>query len=457
MSESEHLAEDKVQDLLGEFGHAPWASKDETYSASGEEDERRSQYKHDVDEITYSASLRRLSHKSQIVVKPEHSDLFRSRLTHTLEVNQIAESIGLRLGLNRSLINAIALGHDIGHSPFGHAGEREFQQIIMQDVLGDCDVDQLRQLLAAHYQCNDLNLATAESRSESAHWLFHHAINSVRLTQRKMKNITLDTADGIRTHSWSPWKSNPKFGIPSTYEAQAVAIADQVAGINHDTEDILDCEESEHNDPEIIRREVPSHARNSDVTYQQAREELDSWFLPGGRKSNRIKSWGRKWRLRRIINSVVNASAERLIELGIDDPKKASEPNCTLTIEDNVGKFLDVYENYVREDIIKTVSWFRHRDATAAGVVKTVCNFYKHYARARQSPKGFPPKWLDRYRDSISDDEYYKDKHFGIFRAAAKPGREKSVEDSLQVVDYVSGMTDRWIMEVHEKAFRMFE
>ncbi len=95
-------------------GFAIWAAEDKPFKTTN--GERRSLYKHDGDEIIYSAAFKRLSNKTQIVVKPERFDHLRSRLTHTLEVDQIAKSIGTQLRLHPELITAIALGHDIGHT-----------------------------------------------------------------------------------------------------------------------------------------------------------------------------------------------------------------------------------------------------------------------------------------------------------------------------------------------------
>jgi len=172
-------------------GLAKWASTDTLYNP-GDTAETRDEFKHDDDEITYSRAFRRLSHKSQIVVRSEKYDHFRSRLTHTLEVNQIAESIASRLGLNIALVNSTAFGHDIGHCPFGHAGEREFQQLMRSDVLPLCHVDKLVASIRNVYGV-DIEGFEKDNKATNDHWLFHHAINSVRLMDRKLQRITAQT------------------------------------------------------------------------------------------------------------------------------------------------------------------------------------------------------------------------------------------------------------------------
>ena len=110
---------------------APWAAKAaETKGRirQEEENEVRTCYQRDVDRIVYSKSFRRLKHKTQVFLAPE-GDHYRTRLTHTLEVAQIARTIARALKMNESLTEAIALGHDLGHTPFGHAGEYILNEI----------------------------------------------------------------------------------------------------------------------------------------------------------------------------------------------------------------------------------------------------------------------------------------------------------------------------------------
>lgn len=157
--------------------------------------EIRTDFQRDRDRIIYSKAFRRLKHKTQVFISPE-GDHYRTRLTHTLEVSQIARTIARSLRLNEDLTEAIALGHDLGHTPFGHAGER-----VLNDV---CSFG------------------------------FKHNEQSVRVVEtlekdRKGLNLTWEVIDGIHHHTGNE--------IPVTLEGQIVRFADKIAYINHDIED----------------------------------------------------------------------------------------------------------------------------------------------------------------------------------------------------------------------------
>jgi dGTPase len=167
----------------------------------------RPAFQRDRDRIIHSKSFRRLKHKTQVFLTP-HGDHYRTRLTHTLEVAQIARTMAKALCLNEDLTEAIALGHDIGHTPFGHAGEETLNEI-----------------------CADG---------------FHHAAQSLRvvdLLERDGKglNLTFEVRDGILKHSKGKGDLIPEDSqeIPCTYEGRLVRIADTIAYINHDLDDAL--------------------------------------------------------------------------------------------------------------------------------------------------------------------------------------------------------------------------
>lgn len=154
----------------------------------------RTAYQRDRDRILHSKAFRRLKHKTQVFISPE-GDHYRTRLTHTLEVSQIARTIARALRLNEDLTEAIALGHDLGHTPFGHAGEKILDKI-----------------------CS---------------FPFKHREQSLRvvdvLEDGVGLNLTWEVRDGILNHSGG--------GIPETLEGQVVHFSDRIAYINHDIED----------------------------------------------------------------------------------------------------------------------------------------------------------------------------------------------------------------------------
>ena len=162
-----------------------------------EECQVRTCFQRDTDRIVYSNTFRRLKHKTQVFLQPE-GDHYRTRMTHTLEVSRIARTIARGLRLNEDLTEAIALGHDLGHTPFGHAGERLLDRVMPGGF--------------AHYQ------------------------QSVRVVERLEKNgeglnLTWEVRNGIVCHTKGPQAA--------TLEGQVVRLADQIAYINHDIEDAL--------------------------------------------------------------------------------------------------------------------------------------------------------------------------------------------------------------------------
>ncbi len=157
----------------------------------------RTAYQRDRDRILHSKAFRRLMHKTQVFLAPE-GDHYRTRLTHTLEVAQITRTIARSLCLNEDLAEAIALGHDLGHTPFGHAGESALDKICKKG--------------------------------------FIHSEQSVRVVELLEKkgrglNLTREVRDGIRNHQTT--------GQPKTLEGQIVRITDKIAYINHDIDDAI--------------------------------------------------------------------------------------------------------------------------------------------------------------------------------------------------------------------------
>ncbi len=153
----------------------------------------RTDFQRDRDRILHSKAFRRLKHKTQVFLSP-FDDHFRTRLTHTLEVSQIGRTIARALNLNEDLVEAISLGHDLGHTPFGHCGEGVLNELVDGG--------------------------------------FHHNIQSVRVVEvLEHLNLCRETVDGILTHTWG-------FN-PITPEGKVVQLADKIAYINHDIEDSI--------------------------------------------------------------------------------------------------------------------------------------------------------------------------------------------------------------------------
>ena len=164
---------------------------------TGTEDDVRTCYQRDVDKIVHSKAFRRLMHKTQVFLQPE-GDHYRTRMTHTLEVARIARTIAKALGLNEDLTEAIAMGHDLGHTPFGHAGE-----------------DALTQAMGQPFRHNEQSLRVVDILENDGAGL----------------NLTYEVRMGILGHTGAR--------IPETMEGQIIRRADQIAYVNHDIDDAV--------------------------------------------------------------------------------------------------------------------------------------------------------------------------------------------------------------------------
>ncbi len=179
-----------------------------------EPDDLRPIFQRDRDRILHCKSFRRMKHKTQVFLAPE-GDHYRTRLTHTLEVSQCARTIAKALRLNEDLVEAIALGHDLGHTPFGHAGERVLNKL--------CEGG------------------------------FYHNEQSVRIVEKLEKdgqglNLSWEVRDGMRNHQLK--------GNPCTLEGHVVRLSDKIAYIHHDIDDAIRAK--------ILREEdIPADLRDS--------------------------------------------------------------------------------------------------------------------------------------------------------------------------------------------------
>ena len=161
------------------------------------EEDVRTCYQRDIDRVVHSKAFRRLMHKTQVFLQPE-GDHYRTRMTHTLEVARIASTITRALGLNEDLAETIAMGHDLGHTPFGHAGEVA-----------------LTKCLGVPFRHNEQSLRVVDYLEKDGRGL----------------NLTHEVRDGILCHTGDPW--------PRTLEGVIVRRSDQIAYVNHDIDDAI--------------------------------------------------------------------------------------------------------------------------------------------------------------------------------------------------------------------------
>ncbi len=186
---------------------APEAAKADESEGRAEPEEPdvfRTAFERDRDRIVHSKAFRRLKHKTQVFLNPD-GDHFVTRMTHTIQVNQVGRAIARALGLNEDLTEAICLGHDVGHSPFGHTGEEALSPFV------------------------------------EGGWL--HSTHGVRtLSVIEPQNLSLEVLDGIRAHSW---RIDPP---PQTEEGRLCRFADRIAYLTHDVADALRADVIEYHD-----------------------------------------------------------------------------------------------------------------------------------------------------------------------------------------------------------------
>ncbi|MCE5323567.1 deoxyguanosinetriphosphate triphosphohydrolase [bacterium] len=233
------------------------------------QDSVRTCFQRDRDRIIHCKSFRRLKHKTQVFIDPEE-DHYRTRLTHTLEVAQIARTISRALRLNEDLTEAIALGHDLGHTPFGHAGESALDEVIREFVPDGS---------------------------------FRHSQQSLRVVDVLENkgvglNLTYEVRDGILHHS----KGNADLAIdsrgPSTLEGRIVKISDRVAYVNHDIDDAIRAGIITEDDLPVSCVEIlgKNHsdrigAMVSDIIFYYAGKRTIGMSEPFRKATNRLKDY----------------------------------------------------------------------------------------------------------------------------------------------------------------------
>ena len=289
----------------------------------------RTEFQRDRDRIIHSQSFRRLMNKTQVFLAPA-GDHYRTRLTHTLEVTQIARTVARALALNEDLTEAIALGHDLGHTPFGHAGEVVMQECFSPD--------------------------------------FSHNMQGVRVVEKlenngRGLNLTAEVRDGIAHHSGK--------GMPSTLEGAIVRIADRIAYVNHDIDDAL---------------------RAGILTHDEIPKELRE--ILGNTHGERIDT---------MVLSMIRASTDR--------PE--------ITMEHDVLEATGRLRSFLFERVYRD-SAAKDQETKAKTLLAQLFDYFK------SNPDKLPPDYQ-------------------------KTAEAESV--GRAVCDYLSGMTDRYAIEIYHDLF----
>lgn len=417
-------------------------------------------FQEDLDEIVSSKPYRRLSNKSQVMVKPTR-DHFRSRLIHTIEVNHIASAIGAPLGLNTTLISAIAMAHDIGHTPFAHAGERTIREILRRELTTTFEAPE-KKLVDKH--------------------IFHHSSNSARILLKKYDSVKLPTISAVLTHSWSPWKhsDSEKDTIPESYEGQVVALADQLASINHDTEDIIEGRAYTNYDQSKFSQEMYKYMKAQRSKTPDKLDEKMGVFLNFGEPA-----YGRRMRVETMVKQVVEGAKRMISANKIEQAKQAREH--PLSLPDDWSSFLYLYERFIREAVVQRESWFVGRDAMAQALVSTVFNhIWPRFKSGQEKQTSFliedeaKKRGVEEERLSIDhyqrffDDDYngkaledvlakrepsiktWDDYAFNAAKDKIVAKNPQQMVRLISVIDFVAGLTDRYCLEIFDRVYQGF-
>ena len=307
------MHDNKVPLINSEKNLASYAAKaTETRGRAFKEKEHpyRTPYQRDRDRIIHCTAFRRLEYKTQVFVNHE-GDYYRTRLTHTIEVAQIARTIARRLSLNEDLVESIALAHDLGHTPFGHSGEKTLNEIMKAHGRGfDHNVQGLRVVDYLEQRYPDFDGL----------------------------NLTYEVREGIIRHNSSydnppQQKEFNKDQLP-TLEAQVVDVADEIAYFSHDLDDGLTSRLIHEKDLEVIE------------VWKEALSELTSRF------KNLTHQMRRYQALRGIINmfvtDIIEASLKRIKRLKIDSLEDVrSQKERVIYFSDDISKKRDILRDFL--------------------------------------------------------------------------------------------------------------
>jgi dGTPase len=352
----------------------------------------RTEFQRDRDRIIHSTAFRRLEYKTQVFVNHE-GDLFRTRLTHSIEVAQIARSIARNLQLNEDLVEAISLAHDLGHTPFGHAG---------QDALNACMKD---------------------------YGGFEHNLQSLRVVDALEQrygafdglNLMFETREGILKHcSLTNAKKLGAIGQrfidrkQPALEAQLANLADEIAYNNHDIDDGL-------------RSGLLTNAQLDEVDFYARHRRAVEGIFPGISGRRAINET-----VRRMINALIvdltEASAARIQEAAPKTPDDVRNSAALITFSENMGNEATILKRFLRENLYQNFQVNRMTSKARRIITELFDAFMRE-------PMLLPPDY------QIANNELI----------------DKAPAQARKVSDYIAGMTDRYAMREHRRLFMVDE
>ncbi len=355
-----------------------------------EADPYRTEWQRDRDRIIHTKAFRRLKHKTQVFVSPEQ-DHYRTRLTHVLEVSQIARTVTRALRLNEDLTEAIGIGHDLGHAPFGHVGEEALDEIYRRyDANGRFRHYEQSLRIVDYLEQNGrgLNL-TWEVRDG----ILHHSKGQSDLMASAAANGAAPNGSAPKDAASGASKSR---NVPETLEGQVVRICDRVAYVNHDIDDA-----------------VRAGLIKADDIPRAFIEEL------GERHSQRITT---------MVNAIIVASSEVVAENGV----RTRRVRERIAMSDGVRQATDELKNWMFQNVYLLSS--AERDTVDETVrIRTVVHAL--FERFMENPA------------------LMRGEHVGVTPGAPDPKELSQQQLARCVCDYVAGMTDRFASQTYVQLF----
>jgi dGTPase len=378
-------------------------------------DRYRTEFQRDRDRILHSGAFRRLQHKTQVFVVTE-GDFYRTRLTHTLEVSQIARSIAAALGLNVDLVEAVALAHDVGHPPFGHAGEQELHALMHDHGGFEHNLQSLRVL-------DELE---------------------VRYAMYPGLNLSWHVRQGVATHATiydAPQVSAEFAAVPlGSLEGQVVDLADMIAYSTHDLDDALRIgladEDNLHTQGIELWLEAAGYAdrlmasrdaaeQQVELTLEEKRGEVSARFLP---KTSRQRLEVRvreaiRWMIGRLVEDVIQTSEAALREVAPQSADEALRASRLVRLSDLRERQLRQLAFYLR-DVVYYHPEKLLMEQKARRIVRALFDVYV------KEPRLLPRVVQERLEAA---DPYHV------------------------TCDYISGMTDRYALDLYSRVFETYE
>jgi dGTPase len=365
----------------------------------------RSPFRRDCDRVIHSTAFRRLKHKTQVFVFHE-GDHYRTRLTHTLEVAQIARALARQLGLDEDLTETLALAHDLGHPPFGHAGERALDACLQAHGGFDHNAQTLRVVTSLEHrypEFDGLNLTW-----ESLEGIVKHngpltARDGAALGRYRERGVPVGISDFVRTYDLELWSF-------ASLEAQVAAISDDIAYDAHDIDDGLRAGLFRIDDLKVI------------PLAERIIAEIDRLYpaLDEGRRGAEL--------VRELISHLIGAAVrEAELRLARVRPSSVEEvrnqPEALIAFPFEVAQAEAEIKAFLKERMYRHERVMRvMRDAEQI--------LFDLFARYRSHPAALPAEWL-----------------------ALTSSTETEAERARRIGNFIAGMTDRFAMNEHRRLF----